>query len=272
MGWKSRTSCSVIVLGVLLTSHLVGCSKSEETHGGVAAASKADPLALPTSGALTTQNLVAYLRARLTFRRADEFSPDFDDSALKNRSFKAVVPVTSGDTSDGAGHFYTYDLPSKRLRIVVMHSAIEDTSGNFSDYAALDIEKVDSAPVGMSNAFGGTKTITPQDRYIFGLRGPGNHLPLFPRGRYGETQSVEVVVEMPPEQARAAVRGLELIFEGTIQGAAPLSACYVSHDPPEFDAIYDITWHECVVSVDLRKITVQSPSAGVLKVLSAENP
>lgn len=259
------------------------CSKSSPPTSGPADASlpasapvaAVDPLALP-DGALGGENLQNYASGAMDFVKKDEFSPIFKDTPLVGRQFKVTVPYDKYDSS----LYYAYNAEKGILSVWV------NTTSNYHrdhqayppmEYVILRQESHYGTPVPMSNAFGATKAITPVSYRTYGIGSPrAVYMGVFPKAKYSERDYIfydrlEKEVKLSPDAARAGVEGLAMDVEGVVTGPLqghPVS-CAQTETTATIDYAYKESWNECVTTAKLTRVSIHSPSLGVIAEWSA---
>lgn len=104
------------------TLSLVGCGPSaapDKSPRASAREDSVDHLKLPQTGNITRENLVAFARANMAYRPADQFSKRFDDSALEGRSFELKLPIARDETSAN----FSYNADKEELTLSLLPEA-----------------------------------------------------------------------------------------------------------------------------------------------------
>ncbi|RDK01181.1 hypothetical protein [Paraburkholderia lacunae] len=228
-----------------------------------------DPLALP-AGDLDDETIANYLYAAMDFKRPDEFSKGFNDAALVGRHFEIEIP---SDKPGKRGPTYYYDPDKEQLTLIVRPAYGSYEGGDNSlDYLTFVQETSYGAPKLASNAFKVTKEVTPVSYRVIGIGAvAGTYMGVFPKDSLSTKETIiyrdlTKTLKLDPRAAKTAVEGLTMKVEGTVakDGNGHSITCKTSTRGATLDHLYEESWHQCVLSAKLSRITVSSPNAGVL--------
>ncbi|WP_321796353.1 hypothetical protein [Burkholderia sp. BCC1988] len=269
---STRELCRLLTLVGAFCLSLVLIACDQRPPPDVASAASApesttaskDPLALPADG-LDDETIANYLHAAMDYKRPDEFSKGFNDAALVGRHFKIYIPA---DKEGERGPTYDYDADKEQLTLTVRPAY----SVGSLDYLTFVQEVSYGAPKLESNAYNVTKEVTPVSYRVIGVGAvAGMYMGVFPKDSYS-TRKVIVyrdltkTLKLSPDAAKRAVEGLTMEVEGTVTKDRNGHAigCMASTRGATVDHLYEEDWLQCVLLVNLTRITVSSPSAGVL--------
>jgi|GEM_PF-5650747 len=208
-------------------------------------------------GILDRHALIRFIRAAYQFKPADQFSPTFDDSAIRGRRFHVELITSPNVRYDASRHTLT------------MSQGTEFQDGyNFVPLYSLHEEE---PPKPESNAFGVTVAVTPETEVAFGIGSAGCKLGLF-RGTYGVCLDLAKTLRMPGDQARAATAGLAAELDGTVVADKDGKSvhCSSAYEEPTIGSPREVHTHTCVLSVQLSKMVLRSPSFGVVAAWGAK--
>lgn len=229
-----------------------------------------DPMALP-EGPLTADHLFAYAKAALFYEPEDQFSPGtLDDSRLVDREFVFEVRPSEFPLE---GLNFNYKIDEEELRLSVFLVGATHYQGKRRvppDFHYLPFQHLFESENGSGqNAFGATMTFKSSDHYRFGVgvasddATPG----LFNRRSYGGYDALNKVIQMSPDEGRAATEGMKLRVTGKLANDPErkrVIACASDETVPSFDYPYNERWKECVLSAKFSMIEIVSPGHGVL--------
>lgn len=207
------------------------------------------------SGILDRHALVRFIRAADSFTPADEFSPGFDDTAIRGRRFHIVL--TEGDPMLPP---YFYNADRHRLSL----SQSTDYQDGF-DFIALYNKEEQFAPKTEGNAFGATVDVTPKKTTTFGVGSEGCRLGLF-KDDHGLCRDLTRNLDMSGDKARAAVSGIVSEIDGvvTVGKNGRAVQCSSGHQEATISSPREVDTHTCILSARITKVVFRSPSAGVL--------
>ncbi|MCR6658008.1 MAG: hypothetical protein NVV72_01190 [Asticcacaulis sp.] len=232
--------------------------------------------AIPDTKEVTTLDLLNYARSMLSFKKPDEFSKSFNDTALAGKNFDFHLAVNK--RGDEGSINYGYDADREILTLLVLpeagtiHRGDHDTDLDFN-YIVTTHETILGKPGPMTNAYGVTKNVTPSYEFMVGVgSASGEYMGALPHTEVTADRKFVMYdiaskeLKLTPEQARTVVSEMWAEVSGTFKPSedGKILTCKESSKDATINYPYEEHWTQCVYSARISHVRIVSKAFGVL--------
>lgn len=222
--------------------------------------------------ALDREALAAHGFEIAGYKPADAFSGAPDESALAGQPFRFALPLEESEeprlTHIVGG--WSYDRQTQTLRIGIstagwQRSQLPDAEADdFMHYGLrVGTRNLSDQMTMAQNAYGAQFEVHSIEAQA---------VQVSPLTRRERTDSVDIPsnmfvdLPMPPEEARAAVTGAEVVVEGVLAPVEPgrITLCYDSGSPATIDRRLSTLIHTCVMNARITRLSVVSGDGAML--------
>lgn len=216
--------------------------------------------AQPTSGELTTPDLIATAKARLAFKKPDTFAPDMSDHALAGQVFRVRMPFSEFGSQVPT---WKYDAANTRLTLDYEQNATDAVILGQLNVWGLKLEShaILAGHDIKENAFGVRVRVSEYTSSTFVLGGLGD------APTTGLQPGLSTNINVSGDAARAIAVSGYAIFVGRlvdIPGSTGVTACGLSGQDATINEPVESTGDVCVVGGVIEKIEFHSADGALL--------
>lgn len=249
---------------------LVGCHSSKDDVGtGNTVSLSAQPslqapvppgYEVPSGGTLASTDLINIAKLRRDFVKSDAFSASYNDPPLVGRKFRAVIDISEGGKIPGTElGGWQYDADKHVLTLTVGTEHMDKPFTHVSmTHIPIAYEEETEPRTTEHNALGASVEVTHTTKRLISLEATENA----PAGVFEESLKEEMGssehlynglsrdLQLDPATARATVKGMQLVIEGSIiKNDDHETECGVRDDPGTFSNPHAEASHDCIIYV-----------------------